>query len=73
MNFLLEEVQRKEKERADMEEKLEEIIEYENMVEEMVVEISNKEEENEGLKERITELEEEMVLIEEINEALETD
>ena len=73
MNFLLDEVNRKEQERKDMEEKLEEIVEYENMVEEMVEEIHNKEEENEALAERISELEEEMVLIEEINLALETD
>lgn len=36
MDFLLEEVELKEQERAEMQEKLEEIVEYENMVEEMV-------------------------------------
>jgi len=36
MDFLLDEIELKEKERAEMEEKLEEIVEYENMVEEMV-------------------------------------
>lgn len=73
MDFLLDEVTRKEEERKDMEEKLEEIVEYENMVEEMVEEIHNKEEENEALADRIHELEEEMVLIEEINAELEQD
>lgn len=67
MDFLLEEVERKEKERAEMEEKLEEIVEYENMVEEMVQEIANREEENEDCMERIKELEEENQLLEELN------
>ena len=53
MDFLLEEVERKEEERADMEEKLEEIVEYENMVEEMVQELANREEQNEELLEKI--------------------
>mmetsp|Transcript_23707 Transcript_23707/g.29419 ORF Transcript_23707/g.29419 Transcript_23707/m.29419 type:complete len:290 (+) Transcript_23707:2180-3049(+) len=73
MNFLLEEVERKEQERAEMEEKLEEIVEYENMVEEMVQEIANREEENEELVERIAQLEEEMELMDELNQGLELD
>lgn len=73
MDFLLEEVERKEQERAEMEEKLEEIVEYENMVEEMVQEIANREEENEDLLERINELEEEEMLLDELNQGLELD
>ena len=73
MDFLLEEVERKEEERADMEEKLEEIVEYENMVEEMVQEIANQEELNEEMELRISELEEEMQLMEELNAGLELD
>ena len=71
MDFLLEEVERKESERADMEEKLEEIVEYENMVDEMVTEIAEKEEENDLLTERIAELEEENTLLDELNTQLE--
>ena len=73
MDFLLEEVERKEKERAEMEEKLEEIVEYENMVEEMVQEIANKDEENEEILEKIAYMEEEMQDMEELNQALELD
>jgi len=36
MDFLLEEIELKEQERAEMQNKFEEIITYENMVEEMV-------------------------------------
>lgn len=36
MDFLIEEVDRKEEERAEMEKKLEDIVDLENMVEEMV-------------------------------------
>lgn len=73
MDFLLEEVERKEEERADMEEKLEEIVEYENMVEEMVQELANREEQNEELLEKIQELEEVGELMEELNAGLELD
>lgn len=66
MDFLLEEVELKEQERAEMQEKLEEIVEYENMVEEMVQEIAKKEEENEELRAQMAEIELEKNLMEDL-------
>jgi len=64
MDYLLDEVDLKEQQRADMQKRLEEIVEYEHMVEEMVQEISKKEEENDEIIERICQLEEEQGLLE---------
>lgn len=55
-----------------MQTRLEEIVEYEQMVDEMVREISKKEEENDELIERICQLEEEQHNHEELNSELET-
>ena len=62
MDLLLDEVEQKEQERAEMEEKLEEIMEYELMVEEMVQEIALKE----------GEIDEEHAMFEELVDNLET-
>lgn len=72
MDFLLEEVVHKEQERADMQEKLDEIVEYENMVEEMVQEIAKKEEENEELRAQLGELSGDLRLMEDLNDGMET-
>lgn len=71
MDFLLEEVETKERERAEMEARLDECLEFEKMVEEMAEEIIRKEDENEILLERITEIEENLAMQEEISEKLE--
>jgi hypothetical protein len=55
-----------------MEEKLEEIMEYELMVEEMVQEIALKEGEIDDMQERMIEIEEEHAMFEELVDNLET-
>ena len=72
MDLLLDEVEQKEQERAEMEEKLEEIMEYELMVEEMVQEIALKEGEIDDMQERMIEIEEEHAMFEELVDNLET-
>ena len=54
-----------------MQDKLEEINEYENIVEEMVTEIAAKEEENEEMQRQVAECQEEQRLMEELNNQLE--
>jgi hypothetical protein len=65
-------VDRKEAERKNAEIRLEEMFEYENMVEEMVTEIELKEKENEELKHRVGELEESYFAADELNTEMET-
>jgi|688.fasta_scaffold2159827_1 hypothetical protein len=55
-----------------MQKRLEEIVEYEHMVDEMVQEISKKDEENDELLSKIKQMEEEHRLLEELNTNLET-
>jgi predicted nuclease with TOPRIM domain len=72
MDLLLDELEQKDQEMADMREKFDEILEYEIMVEEMVQEIANKEGEVEEMTERMIEIEEEHAMLEELVENLET-
>lgn len=67
MDFLIEEIDVKEQERAEMEQKLEEIVEYENMVEEMVQEIAKKDEENDEMRQRLAECQDEYRMMEDLN------
>jgi len=71
-DFLLDEIDKKEADRKNMEVRLEEMFEYEAMVEEMVTEIETKEKENEELKARVTELEESYYAADELNTEFET-
>ena len=58
----MEEIDLKEQEKAEMEAKLDECLEFEKMVEEMAEEIMNKEDENEALQQRVKELEENLAI-----------
>lgn len=71
MDLLLDELEKKETELAEMKERYDEIIGYEQMVEEMVQEIANKEGEVEEMQERMIEIEEEHAMLEELVENLE--
>jgi len=68
MDILLEEIEIKEQEKKQMEERLDECLEYEKMVEEMAEEILKKEDEIEELKGQIEDLEENLAVQEELNE-----
>lgn len=68
MDFLLEEVDKKEQERVEMEAKLEEMLEYEKMVEQMAQECVDKDREMEEMLQKIIELEEVNAIAEELNE-----
>ena len=68
MDILLEEIELKEQEKKQMEERLDECLEYEKMVEEMAEEILKKEDEIEELKGQIEDLEENLAVQEELNE-----
>ena len=72
MDILLDELEQKDQEMADMRDKFDEILEYEIMVEEMVQEIANKDGEVEEMTERMLEIEEEHAMLEELVENLET-
>lgn len=54
-----------------MEQKLEEIVEYENMVEEMVQEIAKKDEENDEMRQRLEECQDEYRMMEDLNNQFE--
>ena len=62
MDFLLEEVETKEREKVEMEARLDECLEFEKMVEEMAEEIIKKEDENDEMQERVKELEETLAM-----------
>jgi hypothetical protein len=62
MDFLLDEVKFKEEERKEMEERLEEMIEYEDMVEGMVTELQANEKKIEVFKTELDDLQEEYLL-----------
>lgn len=69
MDVLLEELSTKEQEKKEMEERLDECLEYEKMVEEMAEEILHKEDENAELQAKIKELEENIAIQEQLNES----
>ena len=62
MDILIEEIENKEQEKMQMEQRLDECLEFEKMVEEMAEEILKKEDEIEELKEQIEKLEEELAV-----------
>jgi hypothetical protein len=71
MDLLLEELESKEKEVADMGARYEEVMEYEVMVEQMVNEIETKQGTIDEMQERMIEIEEEHAMMEELTENLE--
>lgn len=72
MDFLLDEADKYEQEKSQTQQKLQEIVQYEQMVEEMCEEINNKDEELEELANKLNEAQEEERLMEELNNGLET-
>jgi chromosome segregation ATPase len=72
MDFLLDEADKLETEKADLQEKLESMNEYEKMVEEMVEEIARKDDEQEDFVAKHAELQEEARLMEELSNQMET-